>query len=131
MSDAHRLVDHLIENIDPKEFVRSRNVRLDHPNPIIIAGSCGKLLVHPDAGFVISYDKEDMTFDDDESCYDDIVEFDLKELRQFIAEHNLTFKVEPGSYWDILDVGFWTNTGDYVPAEAEHRATAWLGAEPQ
>jgi hypothetical protein len=131
MNDAARIVDALLEadDLDPKSFVTARDASIPQYQPISMHGSYGSLRVDPNDGTVIRHDDAPDYGDED---YKDIVKFDLEEFRQWLAQNAPEFAdiVVPGGEFDIVDVGFWLDSGDYVPAEAEHRAIAYLGAEP-
>jgi hypothetical protein len=131
MNDAARIVDALLEadEIDPKSFVSSRDANIPQYEPIKMHGSYGTLSADPNDGTVIRHDDAPDYGDED---YKDIVKFDLEEFRRWLAQNAPEFAdiVVPGGEFDIVDVGFWLDSGDYVPAEAEHRAIVYLGAEP-
>jgi hypothetical protein len=135
MNDAEKLVEALLETdeVDPKSFVGARDAHIEQYKPIIIHGSYGSLNVDPNDGTVYRYDDAP----DEEREYGDIVKFDLDELRQWIKANGTPEWagradeiVAPGGEFDIVDVGFWTDTGDYVPAEEDHRRMSWGDAEP-
>jgi hypothetical protein len=128
---ANEIVDTLLEadEVDPKAFARSRDQQIGEYQPILMHGSYGTLKVDPYDGTVIRYDDAPDYGDED---YKDIVKFDLEEFRRWLAQNAPEFAdiVVPGGEFDIVDVGFWLDTGDYVAAEAEHRAIVYLNAEP-
>lgn len=131
MNDAAKIVDALLETdeVDPKSFVGARDANIEHYQPILMHGSYGTLKVDPNDGTVIKHDDAPDYGDED---YKDIVKFDLEEFRRWLAQNAPEFAdiVVPGEEFDIVDVGFWLDTGEYVAAEAEHRAVIYLGAEP-
>ena len=139
MNDAARIVDalHEADEIDPKAFVQARDAAAHH-NPLTVEGSYGTLKVDPVTGIVLGYEnypKDDEVERGD--AYHDIVKFDLPELRQWIKRHGspewrgrADEIVGPGSALDIVNVGFWTNDGEYVPGEEEHRLISWNDHEP-
>lgn len=127
---ANEIVDALLEadEVDPKAFARSRDQQIGEYKPILIQGSYGTLKVDPYDGTVIRYDDAPK----DDADYDDIAKFDLEEFRQWLQANAPQYGefVRPGEEFDIVDVGFWTTSGDYVAAEPDHRAYTYLGAEP-
>lgn len=139
MKVADRIVDALLESdeIDPKAFVRSRDQQIGQYQPIFIHGSYGTLKVDPYDGTVLHY--SDAPPDDEEGpgdAYSDIVKFDLDELRRWIKKYgspewaSRDDLVVPGAEFDIVDVSFWTDKGEYVPGEVDHRMMSWNDAEP-
>lgn len=131
MSIAAKIVEALLENdqVDPKAFIGARDASIEQYQPILMHGSYGTLSVDQNDGTVIRHDDAPDYGDED---YKDIVKFDLEEFRQWLAQNAPEFAdiVVPGGEFDIVDVGFWLDNGEYVPAEAEHRAITYLGAEP-
>lgn len=73
-------------------------------NTFIVFGNHGELTVDAETGKVEAYDFSNGDSDD----YKDILRFDVSEW------HN-TYPIEPlaGRSLDILDFGFWTDTGAY------------------
>lgn len=80
---------------------------------VTIEGSHGKLTVDLLTGNVTAYEWEQHA---DAPEYGDIVRFDLGENAAYYKR-----PVQPGMWFDILDVGFWTDKGDYIEPEAEWR----------
>lgn len=75
---------------------------------ITITGSYGSLTVNRQSGAIISYEPRT----DDEPAYSDIVRFDVNEARLHYGDDWGVIE-----FLDILRIGFWTNTGEYVPNE--------------
>jgi hypothetical protein len=142
MRVASKIVDVLLEadEVDPKAFVtdRKRELKIEPYRSILVNGSYGTLHVDPYDGSVFNY--TDFPADDSEekgAQYADIVRFDLDELRRWIRANGspkwaarADEIVKPGHEFDIVDIGFWTDKGEYVPAEEEHRRISWSDAEP-
>lgn len=133
MNVAARIVDALLETdeVDPKRFIAARDASIPHYEPILVHGSYGTLKVDPNDGTVLRYDDAP----NDEEEYGDIVKFDLPELARWIKAHGSPEWrdqeiVVPGAEFDIVDVSFWTDTGDYVPGEEDHRMMSWNSHEP-
>jgi hypothetical protein len=134
MRVAAKIVDVLLEadEVDPKSFVGARDANIEQYQPILVHGSYGTLKVDPNDGTVLRYDDAP----EDDAAYKDIVKFDLEELRRWIKTHgseewaSRDDLVVPGAEFDIVDVSFWTDTGEYVPGETEHRMMSWNDAEP-
>jgi len=91
-----------------------------------ITGSHGELTVETTYGLIIDRVRWTDTYRDENgkwreipdwpNAYDDIAKFDLAEWRAFYPGE------EPdGMHIDILDMGFWTNTGEYCAAEFDFR----------
>jgi hypothetical protein len=131
MKAAAKIVDALLESdeVDPKAFAQSRDQQIGEYKPIVMHGSYGSLKADPYDGTVIRYEDAPDYGDED---YKDIVKFDLDEFRRWLQQNAPEFAhiVVPGEEFDIVDVGFWLASGEYVAAEAEHRAVVYLGAEP-
>ena len=81
-------------------------------NEFYVYGSHGELTVDADTGDVIEL--MDQTYDSEE--YRDIVRFDVHEWRREYP----TEAIE-GTGMDILDIGFWTDTGEYIGPEQSWR----------
>ena len=78
---------------------------------LIVAGSYGELIVDGESGKVLDY--EPFPYEPPE--YADIVRFDVEEFRHFYFD-------DPDCNWaDIVDIGFWTDKGDFIAPETEHR----------
>ncbi|MGQ7794505.1 hypothetical protein ACUN0C_19035 [Faunimonas sp. B44] len=84
---------------------------------IVVYGNYGEMLVNERNGRVIRY-----TPSDEGSDYADIVRVDLKEFA-------LAYPGETHSHIDIVDIGFWTNTGEYCAPEPIYRATVVRDSE--
>jgi len=74
-----------------------------------ISGSDNSFIVNEPSGTITLFETSDGT-------YDDIERFDLKENRGYWNR-----EVFPEHGLDILDVGYWTKDGLYVPAESDWR----------
>jgi len=79
---------------------------------INIRGSYGKLVAYKDTGVVIPKESDFMDGDEGDfssHTYRDIVMIDVLELKETYYSFSLL------NEFDILDVGYWTNTGKYEP----------------
>lgn len=75
----------------------------------IIRGSWGDLTIHTPTGHIISYDdNERKCWEPEERGYHDIAFFDPATLEA-------SSSVKEYGEDDILDVGYWTKSGAYVP----------------
>jgi hypothetical protein len=131
MKVASKIVDALLESdeVDPKAFAQSRDQQIGEYKPILVHGSYGTLKVDPYDGTVLRYDDAPV---DGTAAYSDVVKFDLEELRRWLRQNTPKFAdiVQPGAEFDIVNVSFWTDSGDYVPGEPDHRAITYGDAEP-
>ena len=79
---------------------------------IIIRGSSGDFTAHAETGEVLSCLPED---------YDFIRWMDITEYKRWLETNGIEWSGEI----DILDIGYWTEKGKYVPAEQASR-DEWL-----
>lgn len=79
---------------------------------ITVYSSHGELAVEPITGLVIKADSDYYDSDPNDGVRD-IVRFDIEEFCIFWGC--------PPQDADILDMGFWTETGDYVPPSMDWR----------
>lgn len=122
MQDAEKIVDTLLEDDDPKEFVA--DIQLPHVNTtgghFEVNGSYGTLFCDTTTGNVVKYDEAG---EHGEDGYDDIVRVDLAEFTQWLDRLE---KKYPGAGQrqngcDILFIGFWTKDGEYGHPEEDAR----------
>lgn len=85
----------------------SRNTR----ESMIVIGSWGTLVVDGSTGCILEYEPE---LDYPEDDYWHIQRFDLEEYRRHYPSN-------PTGTIDILDIGYWTVSGDYEPPEPDYR----------
>ena len=83
---------------------------------MLFNGNYGTLEADDITGMVIKY----LPMPGEEHDYADIVQFDLDERCRWYASQGIRLST-PQPDGDILDVGFWTNTGEYVSAEHDYR----------
>lgn len=76
---------------------------------LIISGSDNSIIVNDPSGTIIYFETSDGT-------YDDIERFDLTEKRKYWNR-----EASPEHGLDILDVGYWTKDGQYIPPESDWR----------
>ena len=86
-----------------------------------IDGTYGSFSVHVDSGKVLSYTEET---NEEGVSYSNIVQFDVKELETF-----WDYRIKEKDSYDILDVGYWTNTGFYAPPDVDYRLRQVLNAQ--
>ena len=91
-------------------------------------GSWGEIKVFAETGEVISVEPELETKYGgvDSFCgYHEIKKVDIEEFKKWLSKvptkDGTALRIGPYFGWDILDVGYWTIWGEYVPAEEDHR----------
>ncbi|MES0134464.1 hypothetical protein NKJ88_05775 [Mesorhizobium sp. M0016] len=80
---------------------------------ISVSGSWGTILANAETGAVLKAPAD----------YSDIVKFDLD-------EHTKAHGKPTAGTVDILDLGYWTNTGFYIAADEYHREMTGAGWGP-
>lgn len=128
MTAGEQIVARLIESdFDPKQYA------LDSPKDLQVFdvhGSWGQVRVGLVTGQVVSYTPSAVAsrdpHDPNHENYLNIVKFDTDELNRWLSVNTDGPGLQAGDIFDIVDIGYWENDGEYIAAEEDHRRRSFL-----